>query len=100
MFVWNVRFWCFFTVVGAGEASADVPGEDEADGEGPADGAESLTNGKVSASDGTAPPTRAMAAVDINSEEVKKKRKRNRGGKGNKQTDPPTVAITKLFPDG
>ena len=64
---------------GAGEASADVPGEDEYEANDPAD---------------------EVADMDLNEkEDVKKKRRRNRG-KSKKQTDPPTIPVSSLFSDG
>jgi len=66
---------------GAGEASADVPGDNDA----PVEEMEEL-------------------AVDDKKEEggeATKKKKRNRGkGGAKKQTDPPSIPITTLFPDG
>uniref|UniRef100_A0A069DUM3 Methionine aminopeptidase 2 n=1 Tax=Panstrongylus megistus TaxID=65343 RepID=A0A069DUM3_9HEMI len=67
---------------GAGEASADVPEDNE----------DTITDG--------------ITKLELNvkddegkEEEGKKKRKRNRGGK-KKQTDPPTIPVSTLFSDG
>ncbi|XP_017890011.1 methionine aminopeptidase 2 [Ceratina calcarata] len=70
---------------GAGEASADVPeGEDE-----------KAENGDNAASE---EPTENDAETE---ETKKKKKKRNKRGKGLKQqTDPPTIPVAELFPDG
>ncbi|KAF6198466.1 hypothetical protein GE061_008214 [Apolygus lucorum] len=73
---------------GAGEASADVPGDPEND---IADDV-----GKLKVTDG---------GEGGGEEETKKKRKRNRGknkgqGGGKGQTNPPTIPICDLFPDG
>ncbi|KAL1116829.1 hypothetical protein AAG570_005299 [Ranatra chinensis] len=64
---------------GAAEASADIPGDHEED-----------------AKEETAATTVIKAEDDVK----KKKKKKGRGGGPKKQTDPPTIPIVKLFPDG
>ncbi|XP_054275389.1 methionine aminopeptidase 2-like [Macrosteles quadrilineatus] len=76
---------------GAGEASADVPGDGGDTAETLAD---DVSNLKVNGNKET-----ENAEDGGNAETKKKPRKRNRG-KGNKQTDPPTVPIAQLFPEG
>lgn len=83
-----------FLILGAGEDSADVPGEGGEVLESLADGVKDLElNGKdeddKNIEDGA------------NADAKKKRRKRNRGkGNASKQTDPPSVPISQLFPDG
>lgn len=78
---------------GAGEASADVPGGGESD-----DVAEEtrkrVENAKINGEEND---------LDEGGEDAKKKRKKRKGrGKGNQkpQTDPPTIPVSELFPDG
>lgn len=55
----------------------------------------------VQVENGTAPPVQDNQNQDGDSEEKKKKKKRNRNkGKGKTQTNPPSIPITELFPDG
>ncbi|XP_014481642.1 PREDICTED: methionine aminopeptidase 2 [Dinoponera quadriceps] len=72
---------------GAGEASADVP-EGEED--------------KVKDDETIAEATAEVAENGENDEVKKKKKKRKSRGKGGmkQQTDPPTVPVSELFPDG
>lgn len=83
-----------FLILGAGEDSADVPGEGGEVLESLGDGVKDLElNGKdeddKNIEDGA------------NADAKKKRRKRNRGkGNASKQTDPPSVPISQLFPDG
>ncbi|KAG8242412.1 methionine aminopeptidase 2 [Homalodisca vitripennis] len=78
---------------GAGEASADVPG-------GGGEKIEELSNGvkdvELNGNDEEADPGEDGAVTDVK----KKRRKRKGKGSGLKQTNPPSVPISQLFPDG
>lgn len=104
-------FWQIFLtnsfVQGAGEASADVPGEGGDSGETEENLTGNLNNLELNGN-GEAENTEDGGTSDAK----KKRRKRGKGGKGSKQTDsptvpngskqtdPPTVPIAQLFPDG